>query len=69
MGNIPLHFNCLFPKKDEDDGKLERRIDTMDNSLRQFQVDISRMDIKIDRIEDKIDMKFDMLFLNMKIKT
>lgn len=80
MGNIPLHFSCLCPNKDN---KIEDKIRELeDNNIRYIEninsnvnslemkmnVAMNKLEAKIDRIEDKIDIKFEMLFLNMKIK-
>lgn len=83
MGNIPLHFNCLCPPK-EDDIKhdvqqiektiqdvelkeipnLKKRLDDIEKSNQQ----LIKLENKIDRLEDKIEMRFELLFLNMQIK-
>ena len=80
MGNIPLHFNCLCPIKEDDslEDKIEKidernlkRIENIHTTMNNFETrvnaNMNKLEGKIDRIEDKIEMKFEMLFLNMKI--
>ena len=83
MGNIPLHFNCLCPQKEDDilneinemKSSLKliefKEIPNMDkriNMIEENQKNLTKLENKLDRLEDKIEMRFELLFLNMKIK-
>lgn len=91
MGNIPVHFNCLCPPKDDEKNEindLQTRVNNIHakveihkdkltkmemqtekiNKIEIQNEKLTKMENKIDRIEDKIEMKFELLFLNMKIK-
>jgi hypothetical protein len=82
MGNIPLSLNCICPPKDDDDDddikdikkkihEIEYKdipmINTRLTELENNNKKLTDLDYKLSRLEDKIDMRFEMLFLNLKI--
>jgi len=82
MGNIPLSLNCFCPANKEEDEEITnmknilknmeyKDIPNIINRLTELESNnkkLTDLDYKLGRLEDKIDIRFEMLFLNLKIQ-
>lgn len=75
MGNIPFSLNCFCPVDEKNNlevriAKLEdndsRNVERFTNLNIKLESNINKLNTKVSRIEDKIDMRFEMLFLKLK---